>query len=151
MGPEFRENVAHRLRDHIDKFEEEGFVKAKCAAVTDCTTQDTAQNVSAAFVRWNNSVGNRKRKCPDVIGNHAESDVDLFLLVLASAFLFRNRRAVFLTAEFFELVKNRAKDIRFVIGDRAGEIGEVFRSLDDCGHALETHAGIDVPLWQKGE
>src|SRR5437667_6527228 len=55
------------------------------------------------------------------------------------------RTPVFLAAQFFEVIENRTKDVSFVIGDRAGEIGEVFRSLGDCGHALETHSGIDVP------
>ena len=56
---------------------------------------------------------------------------------------------VFLAAQFFDLIEDRAKNIGFVIGNGAGEIGKIFRALNDRGHALETHAGIDVPLRKR--
>ena len=60
------------------------------------------------------------------------------------------RAGVFLAAKFFDLIEDRAKNIGLVVGNGAGKIGEIFRALNDCGHALETHAGIDVTL-RKGE
>ena len=59
-----------------------------------------------------------------------------------------NVRSVFLAAQFFDLVEDRTENVGLVIRDRSGEIGEIFRALDDRGDALETHAGIDVPLRQ---
>ena len=54
-------------------------------------------------------------------------------------------------AQFLDLVEDRAENIGLVVRDRAGEIGEVFRALDDRGDALEAHAGIDVALGQGRE
>src|SRR5206468_13100318 len=90
---DFGEDIAHRLCDHNDKLEEKRFVKTKRAAVTNGATKNTTQNVSAAFVRRNDSIRNRKRERADVIGDHAEGDVDFLLLAIdcraaASAALF---------------------------------------------------------------
>src|SRR6266478_730889 len=76
------EDVAHRFRNHIDKLEEEWFVKPERATIADGTAQDAAQNVAATFVGRDDSVGNRKRKRADVIRDHAKSNIDLLLLVL---------------------------------------------------------------------
>ncbi len=56
---------------------------------------------------------------------------------------------VLLAAQFFELIKDWAKDVGVVIGDRSGEIGEIFCALNDCCDAFETHSGIDVTLRQR--
>ena len=56
---------------------------------------------------------------------------------------------IFLAAQFFHLVEDRAKNIGLVIRNRAGKIGEILRALDDRCHALETHPGIDVTLRQR--
>src|SRR5439155_14024727 len=58
---------------------------------------------------------------------------------------------IFLAAQFFELIEHRAEDVSFVIGNRAGKIGEIFRALNDRRHALEAHSRVDVPLWQSRE
>src|SRR5207248_6829885 len=42
-----------------------------------------------------------------------------------------------------------AENVGLVIRDRAGEIGEVFRALDNRSSALESHPGIDMTLWQR--
>jgi len=44
-----------------------------------------------------------------------------------------------------------AENIGLIIRNRAGEIGQVFCALQDSGHALEAHAGIDMPLGQGCE
>ena len=59
--------------------------------------------------------------------------------------------AVSLAAHLFDLVEDGAEDVGFVVGDVAGEIGEVLRVLHDAGDALEAHAGIDVLGGQGGE
>src|SRR5262245_55644149 len=60
-----------------------------------------------------------------------------------------NRRSVFLAAQFFELIENRTKNVGLVVRNRAGEIGEVFRALNDRGNTFEPHSGIDVTLGKK--
>ena len=62
----------------------------------------------------------------------------------------RQRAAVFLAAQFFQRVEDRAEDVGFVIGDFCvGKIREVFRALDDAGDALKTHAGVHMLRRQR--
>ena len=88
-------------------------MKSQCAPVTNRAAQNAAQNVAAAFVRWNDSVRDREAERADVIGDDAECDVDLFLLacscraavsaadvVSAEAPYNRQRRAYFLPLSF---------------------------------------------------
>ena len=100
-----------------------------------------------------------------MIGDHTKRDIDLFLLGIvcraaASAAFFSSRQAtrlpykwqrrfIFFFAQCFKLIENRAKDVGLVIRNGSGEIGEIFRALNDCGHALETHAGIDMTLRER--
>ena len=63
----------------------------------------------------------------------------------------RQRAAVFLAAQLFDLIENRTKNIGLVIRNRSGKIREIFRALDNCGGALETHSGVDVSLRQRRE
>ena len=63
----------------------------------------------------------------------------------------RQRAGVFLAAQFFDLVENRAEDVGLVIGNCSGKIGEIPGALNDCDGALETHSGIDVSLRQRRE
>src|SRR5439155_24715874 len=109
--------------------------------------------VTAAFIRWNDSIRDCKAQRADVIGDDSERDVDLFLLWIvcraaatAAPILLRqavrlpynrNRRSVILSAQLFDLIKNRAEDVGIVIRNRSGEIGEIPGALHDCGHALE--------------
>src|SRR2546425_6842503 len=73
---DFRKDVAHRLRDNVDKFEEERFVKSEGATITHGATQNSTQNVTAAFVRRNDSVRDGEAQRADVISDDAKSDVD---------------------------------------------------------------------------
>ena len=49
-------NITHRLRDHVSKLKKEWFVKTKRAAVADRTAQNATQNVTATFVKRNDSI-----------------------------------------------------------------------------------------------
>ena len=92
-----------------------------------------------------------KLSVANVISDDAERDVDLFLTRFRQQFhVSGSVTRVFLAAQFFDLIKDWAKNIGFVIGNGAGKISQIFRALNDRSHALETHAGIDVPL-RKGE
>ena len=73
-----------------------------------------------------------------MIGDYAEGDIDLFLVAFAGSSMFWKGRLVFLAAEFFQLVEDRAKDVGLVVRNCAGELGEVFCALNDCGGALQT-------------
>src|SRR5262249_8920495 len=93
-------------------------------------------------------------------GDDAESDVDLFLLGIicraaaSAAFPFarqamrlpynRQCRSVFLAAQPFDLVENRAENVGLVIRRRSRKLGEIFCTLDNCYRALEAHSSIDV-------
>src|SRR5438270_3176817 len=63
----------------------------------------------------------------------------------------RERASIFLSTQLFQLVENRSKNIGLIVRDRPRKIGEILRALDDRGHALEAHSGIDVTLrqWRK--
>src|SRR5204863_4890696 len=76
---DFGKDIAHRPRHNIYKFEEEGFMKSQRTAITDRPTQYATQNVAAAFVRWNDLIGNGKAQRTNVIGDHAKRDIDLDL------------------------------------------------------------------------
>jgi len=56
---------------------------------------------------------------------------------------------VFLAAELCQPIENGPENIGLVVRDRPGEIGEIFRALNDCGDTLKTHSGIDVTLGQR--
>src|SRR5207249_2849926 len=76
-------------------------------------------------------------------------DVDLFLVAFAGSSMFWKGRLVLLAAKSFQLVEDRAKDVGLVVRDCAGELGEVFCALNDCGGALQTQSGIDVTLRKR--
>src|SRR4029077_8058636 len=98
-----------------------------------------------------------------MIGNDAQSDRVLFVIEVArGAALPFARQAMRLpynwqrirvlpAAQFFQLLKDWTKDVCLVIRDSSGEIGEVFRVLNDRGNALETHSCIDMSLRQRRE
>ena len=70
-----------------------------------------------------------------MIGDDAEGDV----------FLARQRRAVFLAAQFLQPTKDRREHVALVVRNGAGEVRKAGRALHDAGHALKAHAGIHVP------
>ena len=57
-----------------------------------------------------------------------------------------------MTGHFFEFIEDGAKDVGFVVRDIGlGEIGEIFRALDDGGDAFEAHASVDMLCGERGE
>src|SRR5213082_1169002 len=81
-----------------------------------------------------------------MIGDDAKRDVDPFRIAFASSSMFRKGRLVFLAAECFQLVEDRAKNVGLVVRDCAGESSKVFCALNDRGCPLETQPSIDVTL-----
>src|SRR5882672_7703476 len=86
-----------------------------------------------------------------MVGDHAEGDVDLFLLTCARRAGTGQRGVVFLPAEFFNFVEDGAENVRFVVGNNLVEISEILRALNKAGYAFETHPGIDMFGWQRRE
>jgi len=149
-GAQFGEDAAHRAGKHVHELVEKWLVQPERAAVADGPAQDAAQDVVAIRVARLNAVGDGKAQRADVVGDHAEGDVDFLLLRPAGAARDGERAGIFFAAELFDLVKDRAEDVGLVVRDfRVCEVGESFRALDDRGHALEAHAGIDVLLSER--
>ena len=86
-----------------------------------------------------------------MVGDHAKRDVDLFLIAIGGSASFWQRARVFFSAELFDFIKDRTKNIGLVVRNCAGEIGEIFRALNDRGRTLEPETGIDVSFRQRRE
>ena len=56
----------------------------------------------------------------------------------------RNCACVFFATQLFQLIEDGTEYVGLIIGNRAGKIRKIFRSLNNRAHALETHSGIDV-------
>src|SRR5262249_27358243 len=54
------------------------------------------------------------------------------------------RARVFIAAQFFDFIENRAEDVCLVIRRGSRKIGEIVCALNDCDGALETHSSVDV-------
>src|SRR4029450_4306723 len=52
---------------------------------------------------------------------------------------------------FFQLVEDWTKNVCFVVRNRARKIGEIFCALNNRGHPLEAHSGIDMTLRERRE
>ncbi len=118
---------------------EEGIFEAEDTTGTDGAAQDAAQNVAAAFVGWNDAIGNREGKAADMVGNDAEGDIDRI----------GHGAAVFFAAHLFQHPENRGEYVGFIIGDNAGEVGEILGALDNRAGAFKAHAGVDVLRGQR--
>src|SRR5205807_3664292 len=126
LPAQFGKDISHRANEHVTQIEKKRFVESECSAITNSTTQDPAQDVAAAFVTRLNSVGDREAQRPDVICDNAEGDIDLFLFFICraatpAARLFARqaerlpyngkRRSIFLSAQLFQFVEDRAENI----------------------------------------
>ena len=124
--PKFRIFVTEDVHDRIDEAAEEHIADAEEAAETDGTTQDTAQDVAAAFVGRQDTVGDHDRNGPDVVGNDLHSDLLLRIAVIA-------------VADGDYPFDNREDEVCFKVR---------FLLLNDRSQSFETAAGIDVFLFE---
>ena len=90
-------------------------MKPKCPSVPYRATQDAAQDVIAVAVARLDAVGNGETQRPNVVGDDPEGHVHLLLLGVSGAARLRQRGTVFLAAELFDLVEDRAEDIGLVV------------------------------------
>ena len=87
---------------------------------------NTAQNITATFIRRHDTIGQQEAGRTQMVGNHAVAG---HLVALR-----------FGTGQLFRRIDQRLKRIRIVI---------VVHALHDRSDALKTHAGIDRRLWQR--
>ena len=139
--PDLRENIAHRLHQHIHELVKKRFLKTESTPVAHRPTQDASQHVVAVGVARDDAVRDGKTQRPNVIPDHAKRHVDFLLL---RRFIARQSRGVTLAALFLELGKNRAEHIGVVVRDSLAKIGKAAGRLHDGRDALETHPGVDV-------
>ncbi len=151
FGADFREHIAHVLGQRRDELVKEGFMQPERAPVTHRAAQNAAEHVVAVIIPGQNAVGDGERQGSDVVGDHAECHIDFFLPGVTGASRLWQSGRVFFAAEFLDLVKERAKNVCFIIRDDPAEVGEVFRALNDATDALESRASIDVLGRQIGE
>ena len=90
-------------------------MEAERTPVADGAAEDSTEHVTPICVARLNAIGNGEAQSPDVVGDDAESDIEFFLLRVASASGFRQGGAVPFATEFFDGVENRPKNIRFVV------------------------------------
>ena len=76
-------------------------METKRAAILYRATEDAAQHVIAIVVAGKNAVPDREGEGPDVIGDDAEGNVDLFLVGFAGRAGLRQCRAVAFAAQLF--------------------------------------------------
>ena len=114
--------------------------------------QDSAQDVIAVRIARLDTVGDGKTQRSNVVGDDPKGHVHLLLLGVSGAALLRQRGTVFLAAELFDLVEDRAENVCLVVGDfRVLKIRESTGSLDDRSHPLKAHARIHVLRRQRGK
>ena len=115
--------------DRIQNLGQEGTVDAQQLAMTRCTAQQTAQNVAAAFVRRNDAVADHHSGRTDVVGDNAQRDVDLLILVILDA--------------------SDALDVLHDVADGI-DLEQRANALYNTSQTLQTHTGIDVLLLELG-
>jgi hypothetical protein len=87
---------------------------------------DFPQDVAAPLIRREDAVGNQERHGPQVVRDDSHRDVRVVGHV--------DRGRVAAPRAFADGVENRREEVRVVGGNPA---------LQDRGHALETHPGVD--------
>ena len=123
--------IAHDVVHRIDEAAEERVLDAEQAAVEHGTTQQTAQDVTAALVAGQDAVGDEEVDGTGVVGDDAQGAGGAGVLVID----------VGLTGDLLAQLDEALHDV-------AVEEGALV--LHDGGHALEAHAGIEVAVGQLG-
>ena len=114
--------------------------------------QDSAQDVIAVRIARLDAVGDGKTQRSNVVGDDPEGHVHLLLLGVSGAALLWQRGTVFLAAELFDLVEDRAENVCLVVGDfRVLKIREPSCSLNNRSHPFKAHTRINVLRWQRGK
>ena len=117
------------MDDGIGDLIQERLPHAQQAAVTGGTAQQTAQYIPAALVLRHHAVTDHKDGGTDMVGDHTDGNI-LFLILLIG----------------------HAGDLADLFHDILDGIHlkEVIHPLHDAGQTLQSHAGIDVLVLQRG-
>ena len=113
----------------IHQFGQERTVDAQHPAMAGSAAQQTAQHIAAALIRRQNAVADHKGGGTNVVGDHADGDIGLFILTVG------------LAADAFHMMQDRLHGVHFK---------QVAHALHHASQALQTHTGIDVGLFQAG-
>ena len=97
--------------------------------MTGGTAQQTAQHIAAALILRNDAIADHKDGGTDMVGDHADRDVLFLVLLVGDA------------GDFADLLHNVLDGI---------DLKEVIDALHDAGKALQTHAGINILVLQRG-
>ena len=146
MLAQFRKHLSHCLYQHINKLIEKWFLKPKRTPITNSTPQNAAQDIVAVGIARLNAISNGETQGADVVADDPEGDVDLLLL---EEFFARQGSGVFLAAQLLYFRKDRAEDIRVIIGNHTAKVGKIVCGLDYCRHTLKAHSGVDMFDWKR--
>ncbi len=69
MFEKFGISLPHQFADCVDRFREKRFCRAEQAAVADRSTNDFAQDVAAAIIRWLHAVRHQKCRRAGMVGD----------------------------------------------------------------------------------
>ena len=117
------------LDNGLNNLEQEGIIDTQELAVTGCTTQQAAQNITTALVAGQNAVSDHEGRSTDMVGDDTEGNIHLVGLAVGCA---------------------------GQLGDLVGDVHDgihVEQGVDilaDNSQTLQAHAGIDVLLNQLG-
>ena len=125
--PRFRIFVAEDVQDRIDEACQEEVLNTQETAEADSTAQDTAQDVAAAFIGRQDTIGNHEGNGTDMVGNDLHGHLLPGITVIAAGN----------SDNFFN---DREDEIRFKVR---------FFLLDDRSQSFQAAARIDVLLGQR--
>ena len=116
--------MPHLLNEAINELADKGFGEAKvCVAITHCTAQDTADNITSLSVCGELTIGNRERDSTQVVGDNTHSNIRLLIL------------AILLARECCDASNRRLEHIGIVVR---------LLALKNHTQALEAHTGIYI-------
>ena len=113
------------VHDHVHDLIQERLVDAEELAVARCAAQQTAQHVTAALVRRQDTVRDHHDGGADVVSDDAQGHIGLMAVAIVRA------------GDLADLVRDVHDGVH---------IEERIHTLADNGQTLEAHAGVDVLL-----
>ena len=117
------------VNNGIGDLVQERLPNAEQTTVTGGTAQQTAQYIAAALILRNDAIADHKDGGTDMVGDHADRDVLFLVLLVGDA------------GDLADPLHNVLDGI---------DLKEVIDALHDAGKALQTHAGINILVLQRG-
>ena len=123
---QFRISLSHLAHQRPDKPIHQRLFGAEQLPVPHRATHNSPQHIAAALVRRQHAIGNQKRRCSQMVGDHAQRC------------LLRTLRIG--TGKFGDLPNERDEQVDVIV---------VVLTLQHGGNALQPHAGVDRWLGQR--